>query len=1033
MKKVIIKPPIPLTPKSVTILFLLIVLGFIGNFWNLPLFFGVDFILGSIAVFIVLYFYGLGLGVLAALVASSYTYALWGHPYAVIIFSLEALFVGLFWENGRRSLLLLDALFWLVIGIPMVWICYGVVMHMDGISTQLIMLKQSVNGLFNALMASLALNHLPWGKFLEPGAPRRTTSLRQTLLNLLVAVILVPALAIMVFNSRTEVQESKKNIVYHMELVAADIVAQLSLWQQQNLRAVTQLADLAAKTSLEPSPALQHDTEVIDKAIAYFRSMCVANAQGTTIAFSPAVSQEQSNIGINYADRRYFQEMQTTRRPVLSEVMRGRAILSPAATLSVPIFRGEYFRGFASGGLDLQRVQEMLKPFGKQAHLHITLIDSHANVITSTQSDRQPLMPWKRQGGNVQPIRDSVYQWLPGGDKQPSMVRWKNSFYVGEYTIPDLPWKLVVEAPLAPLQKRLYLIYVRNLTIMAGLTLVVLPIAMLFTRWLVHPLAGLAQVTSNLPDKVVAQQDIIWPESLATEMQSLVANFKTMTGSLTAYVQDLQAANTGLTIEIEERVRVEAALRDSEERYRLLADNARDVIWRLDHNQQFIYISPSVQLLTGFSAEETMDRGLAGMLTPASLQMALDTIARLQEVELGERPALPPAATLELEVFRKDGGTVWIEVHASYLRNFQGHFTGFMGVARDITARWQAEAALLAERNKFKNVLETMPNGVYIVNRSYDIEYLNPVLESEFGPVAGRKCYQYFHERSEPCLWCKNSEVFAGKSMRWEWQSAKTGKIYDLFDTPLVNADGSISKFEIFHDISERKQAETEIIRQREELRGLAARLAEVEEAERQQLARELHDQVCQNLTSIAITIETLKIKAHQETLAHLLSRLSEASALAEQTGEITRDIMEGLRPTVLDHYGLTGGLRQLGSHFSQRTGINLEIQGEEPDFRLMPNVELALFRIAQEALNNVAKHSRASQVVLTEEVDQDTMRLIIADNGTGFNQNLVAQPKEGRGWGLMTMTERALAIGGICRIESQPGQGTRVTVEVSR
>jgi signal transduction histidine kinase len=231
--------------------------------------------------------------------------------------------------------------------------------------------------------------------------------------------------------------------------------------------------------------------------------------------------------------------------------------------------------------------------------------------------------------------------------------------------------------------------------------------------------------------------------------------------------------------------------------------------------------------------------------------------------------------------------------------------------------------------------------------------------------------------------------------------------------------------------IVERNQAKDEIIRQREELRGLATRLAEMEEIERQKLAGELHDDVCQNLASIGIILGILKLRVQQEPLDQLLSKLSDAVDLVEQTGEITRNIMEDLRPTVLDHYGLMGGLRQMGKQFSQRTGIALEVICEEPDSRLDPNVELALFRIAQEALNNVNKHARASHVAVTQEVDQDTVRLIISDNGTGFDQNLMTKPKAGRGWGLMTIKERAMAVGGTFRIESHPGQGTRVMVEV--
>jgi signal transduction histidine kinase len=234
-------------------------------------------------------------------------------------------------------------------------------------------------------------------------------------------------------------------------------------------------------------------------------------------------------------------------------------------------------------------------------------------------------------------------------------------------------------------------------------------------------------------------------------------------------------------------------------------------------------------------------------------------------------------------------------------------------------------------------------------------------------------------------------------------------------------------------DIQVRKQAEAKIISQREELRGLAVRLAEVEESERQRLAREIHYDVCQNLACIAITLETLKLRAQQEPPDRLLSRLSDAADLIEETGGITRDIMEGLRPTVLDHYGLMRGLRQLGEQFIKKTGIDIEILGEEANPRLTPKVELALFSIAQEALNNVAKHARATRVILSKEEKAGMVRLIIADNGIGFNQTQVGQPMKGKKWGLLTMGERARAVGGTFYIESQPGQGTRVIMEVSR
>jgi len=125
----------------------------------------------------------------------------------------------------------------------------------------------------------------------------------------------------------------------------------------------------------------------------------------------------------------------------------------------------------------------------------------------------------------------------------------------------------------------------------------------------------------------------------------------------------------------------------------------------------------------------------------------------------------------------------------------------------------------MMERDWLINVLNSMGDGVYIVNQRYDIEYVNPALEAQFGAVKGRKCYQYLHARSEVCPWCKNSEVFSeGKSVRWEWYSEKTGKTYDLLDTPLRNRDDSPSKLEVFRDVTDRKQVEQGLRETKEDL-----------------------------------------------------------------------------------------------------------------------------------------------------------------------------------------------------------------------
>jgi signal transduction histidine kinase len=132
---------------------------------------------------------------------------------------------------------------------------------------------------------------------------------------------------------------------------------------------------------------------------------------------------------------------------------------------------------------------------------------------------------------------------------------------------------------------------------------------------------------------------------------------------------------------------------------------------------------------------------------------------------------------------------------------------------RDITDRKRLEDALQNERNQLINIMNTMSDGVCIVNHDYDIEYVNSALEKEFGPFKGRKCYEYFHDRKEVCPWCPNNEVFAGETIRLEQYSLKNRRVYDVIAAPLKNPDGSVLKLGIFRDITERKRMEDELKR----------------------------------------------------------------------------------------------------------------------------------------------------------------------------------------------------------------------------
>ena len=219
-----------------------------------------------------------------------------------------------------------------------------------------------------------------------------------------------------------------------------------------------------------------------------------------------------------------------------------------------------------------------------------------------------------------------------------------------------------------------------------------------------------------------------------------------------------------------------------------------------------------------------------------------------------------------------------------------------------------------------------------------------------------------------------------------------------------------------------------------EHLRALSAQLADAETIEQQRLARELHDRVGQNLTALGLNLNLVRTNLPAGATDFVLNRIADSLELVEQTTEFIRDVMANLRPPLLDDYGLAAALRWHVERFEARTGISVQVIGEDRTPRLDTRLEDTLFRIAREALNNVSKHARASQVTVTFEGNDKQVRLVIADNGVGFDprkRDSVAD--KDRGWGLAIMSERAEAIGGRLHIDSQPGQGTQIIIEVKR
>ncbi len=229
-----------------------------------------------------------------------------------------------------------------------------------------------------------------------------------------------------------------------------------------------------------------------------------------------------------------------------------------------------------------------------------------------------------------------------------------------------------------------------------------------------------------------------------------------------------------------------------------------------------------------------------------------------------------------------------------------------------------------------------------------------------------------------------------------------------------------------------------EMFRQRHELKRRAARIEElshrllaVEEEERRRLSSELHERTSPNLAAVRLDLATFAAGLPDEVRQRSGAMLEDIGALLEDTMASVRDICADLRMPTLDYAGLVPALEQYAAQFARRTGTAVTVDAEGCAVRLGAELESLLFRIAQEALTNCAKHARAAKLRIELRHEAGRISLSIVDDGCGFDPALLGQPGHPPGLGLLTMRERAEFAGGRFDIDSRPGQGTRIDVEI--
>src|SRR2546425_989524 len=373
------------------------------------------------------------------------------------------------------------------------------------------------------------------------------------------------------------------------------------------------------------------------------------------------------------------------------------------------------------------------------------------------------------------------------------------------------------------------------------------------------------------------------------------------------------------------------------------------------------------------------------------------------------------------------------------LPDASGAVTGVGGVATDITERKRTEQALREQRTLLAEAQNLAGLGCWEwdpasrrVTWSDELYRIYGVERERFTPS-----FEGYLERVHP----DDREQARATLAR----ALADGRGF-IFDERIVRPDGEVrylrSRGEVLRDdqgrslqvlgaclaMTEQKNSEAALRAAADNLQALTRRLVEAEEAEPRRIARELHDRVGQNLSALNINLDLALGAAGASPLRR---RIEDSVSLVDATLQSIESVMAELRPPLLDEYGLGAALGWYAEEFSRRTGIAVALRdGKDAAAGLRPEAAVALFRIAQEALNHVAKHAGARQVRIEVAGEVEEIVIRVADDRAGFDPAAAAR---GKRWGMKTMRERAEAAGGRLEVDSAPGEGTVVRASVRR
>ncbi|MDQ6807803.1 MAG: PAS domain S-box protein [Verrucomicrobiota bacterium] len=497
-------------------------------------------------------------------------------------------------------------------------------------------------------------------------------------------------------------------------------------------------------------------------------------------------------------------------------------------------------------------------------------------------------------------------------------------------------------------------------------------------------------------------------------------------GKLTAII--------GISRDITTRKAADEALRNSEQRFRQLAENVEEVFWMYDvAEEEYLYLSPAYERIWGWPVDVLIGRGCS-----FSDQVVEEDGPIFQEHLRQERLGQCEAT---YRIRRPDGSIRWIFDRSFPVRDELGRIYRLAGIGRDITERMEAERALREGEERFRAAFEQAPVGI-----------CEMAFDGTFTRVNARLC-QLWRYPSEELMAKKFSEIthpedlakslkLVGELSRGERESFAIDKRYIRKGGESMWAHSTVSLLRtnagepqkliaIVEDVNERRKMEETLRQSERELRNLASRLITIREAETARIAREIHDQMGQALTALKMDVAALEhgLSAEPECIAEseTAARIQTMSATIESILATALQLCTELRPPVLDELGLVPAIEWAARDFEARNGIFCNLHLPSELLEIEHSRATAMFRIFQEILTNVVRHAEATEITVTLAALPD-LRLEVTDNGRGLGPD---KSSAELGLGVIGMRERAFAVGGRIELREAVGGGTTVIVEI--